>query len=129
MRKSGVKKLFIILVALTFIPVSMADSSANIKIKMKGAGHNNRYFLCLPDVGCLSMLAAKKGKVFPIFHPIQMNNIYVMDVNNHFKVFNQGLPSSCNVTVQQDQSITISGNITLGAKNSVIVNQLHCSVN
>ncbi len=123
------KKLFILLVALTLIPVAMADSAANIKIKMKGAVHNNRYFLCLPDVGCLSVLAAKKGKVYPIFHPIQMSNIYVMDVNNNFKVFTQGLPSSCNVTVQQNQSITISGNITPGAKNSVIVNQLHCSVN
>jgi len=122
------KRVISLLMALAFIPAAMADNAANIKIKIAGAMHDNRYFLCLPNVGCLSVLAAEKGKVYPMYEPVQMSQIYMMDVNNNFKVFAQGLPASCHVTVQENQTMTISGQIVTGPKNSIIVNRLHCTV-
>lgn len=121
------KKLFILLAALVCMQVAVADEAAKIKIHMSGAGNANRYFLCLPDVGCLSILAAEKGKTYPIFRPIEMSSIYITDVSHSLRVSNQGLPRSCQVTVQPNQTLTISGNIVAG-QNGVRVNQLHCTL-
>ncbi|MBV9576832.1 MAG: hypothetical protein JO149_09435 [Gammaproteobacteria bacterium] len=125
------KKLLIL--ALTYLSIStaslaFADNTANIRIKMTGATQDNRYFLCLPDVGCLSILAAQKGKIYPIIHSIEMSNIFVTDVSNNLKVSPQGLPASCNVTVAPNQTITITGSIKTGSNKSVYINQLHCTV-
>ena len=121
------KKLLIVLIALISMQTAFADDAAKIKIKISGAMGNNRYFLCMPNVGCLSMLAAQRGKVFPIFRPIDMNTFFVADVNNNFHLTPQRLPSSCNGTVKTNQTITISGNITANGEKSEI-NGLHCSI-
>lgn len=122
------KKCLVLLVALMSMQTAMASDTANIRIKINSGVHDNRYFLCLPNVGCLSILAAEKGKVYPIFHPVQMSGIYVTDVSNGFQVSPQGLPSSCNVTVDPNKTITISGSISPAKDNGVRVSQLHCSV-
>ena len=102
-------------------------NTANIKIKVSGATQDNRYFLCLPNIGCLSILAAQKGKVYPVIHSFRMDNIFVTNLQD-FRLFNEGLPDSCNVTVNTDQTITIYGNITKGPNNSIHLNNLRCSV-
>jgi hypothetical protein len=123
------KKSLIVLIALICVQTAaFADDTANIKIRINGAIHDNRYFLCLPNVGCLSILAAEKGKVYPVFHPIQMSGIFVTDVSSGYQLSPQGLPSSCDVTVDTNKTITISGSITTTKNNGVRVNQLHCSV-
>jgi hypothetical protein len=123
------KKLLMLMMASIMCMQSVhAEDTANIKIKINGALKDNRYFLCLPNIGCLSILAATKGKVFPIFHPIEMNGIFVTDVNSKFRVTAQGLPQSCDVTVAPAHTITISGKIIPGPNNSTRINQLHCSL-
>jgi hypothetical protein len=124
------KKLLMLMIASIICIQSVhADDTANIRIKINGAMKDNRYFLCMPNIGCLSILAAQKGKVFPVYHSIEMNSIYVADLNNHFQISPQGLPHSCDVTVDTKKTITISGNITGGSNHTVRVSQLHCSVN
>lgn len=125
------KKLFMIFFALmslqTFSMAYADNPSANIKIRISGALSDNRYFLCIPNVGCLSILAAERGKVYPVFHPVNVRAIYVTNVST-FRVIPQRFPSSCNVTVDMNKTITISGNITHSNSRGVIINQLHCSV-
>ncbi len=122
------KKLLIALMAVTCMQVAVADDAAKIKIRISGAAHDNRYFLCLPNVGCLSILAAARGKVYPIYRPVEISGLYVTDVNNNFRVTSQGLPNSCDVTVQPNQTITISGKISVIQNNTAMINGLHCSV-
>lgn len=122
------KKLLVLALSIITMQVAHADDTANIKIKISGAMKDNRYFLCMENVGCLSILAAEKGKVYPVFHQIPMDNLYITDANNNFAVYGQGLPSSCNVTVDTNHTITISGSIAPGPHNTVRVNQLHCTV-
>lgn len=124
------KKLLSLLAFLLIFATSMsyADDTANIKIRITGAMRNNNYFLCLPNVGCLSIAAAQQGKIYPVYHSIEMDYLSVMDVDNQFRVNFAGLPSSCNVTVQPNQTITIYGNLQVGQNNRVQLNNLHCSV-
>lgn len=122
------KKLLILLVSLSLLTSVHASDAAKIKINISGTTRDNTYFLCLPTVGCLSILAAKKGKVFPVMHPVQMSNIYVTNTKN-FRVYAQGRPTSCNVTVDPKRTITISGKLSVNTKNNVVrVNQMRCSV-
>lgn len=123
------KKLLLLLLSLVLIPSVYAADSANIKIKVNGAITNNRYFMCLPNVGCLSILAAKKGKVYPVLSKIKMSGIYVADTASKMRLNPQGLPASCNVIVNPKQTITISGTLAAGPNNSVVLKQLRCSLN
>lgn len=114
--------------ALTFLSsVGFAEDTANIKIKVSGSTSDNRYFLCLPNVGCLSIKAAAHGKIYPFYHPIEMQGIYVTNLET-LKVNGMGLPQSCNVNVSQGQTLTIQGNIAQGPNHSVYINGLHCSL-
>lgn len=124
------KKLLIVFIALVTAQVAFADNSnaANIKIRINGATSDNRYFLCLPNVGCLSIYGASKGKVFPIYRSVQMSSMYVVDADHNFQMSAQGLPSSCNGTVDTNQTITISGNIAAGSNGTTHINQLRCSI-
>lgn len=121
------KKLLALVVALSMsMSMAYADNTANIKIKIAGAIHDNTYFLCMPDMGCLSILAAKKGKVFPLMSQVEMNTLFITDTTD-MSVHNQGLPSSCNVTVKPNQTITIYGNLQKQG-NKVTVNNLRCTI-
>ena len=120
------KKLLMLILSIVSIQVAHADDTANIKIKIAGNVNNNNYFLCMPDLGCLSILAAKQGKVYPVMHQVDMNTLFVTDVTT-MRVYNQGFPKSCDVSVKTNQTITISG--TLAANGSQVkINQLKCSV-
>lgn len=121
------KKLIALCLALLITQCAFADGTANINIKVSGAVQDNRYFLCIPNVGCLSILAAERGKVYPIYHPVEMHNIYVTNLQN-LQVYSTGMPDSCNVTVDTGQTINIYGTIANGSKGSVYINNLHCSV-
>lgn len=121
------KKVIMLLLALVSMNTAFADDAANIKIRISGAVGDNRYFLCLPDVGCLSILDGQR-KAYPIFHSVDMSSIYVTDVSNNFEVSGQQTPASCNVTLQSSQTVTVTGSISVGANHKVRVNQLHCTV-
>lgn len=104
------------------------SDTANIHMRIAGASGDNRYFLCLQGIGCLSILAGDEGKIYPIYQPIAMDNIYVTDAAQNYRVSGQGLPSSCQVTVNTGQTITISGNLTPMSDGSTAIEGLHCEV-
>lgn len=122
------RKMLILISLLVFgAPFAFADSATKIKIKLNGNTSQNQYFLCLPSVGCLSVLAAQKGKVYPIFHEVNMSQIYITDRSN-YRVTPQTSASSCNTTVNTNQTVTVSGNITVAKDGGVRVNQLRCAI-
>jgi hypothetical protein len=118
-----------LLLSLTSLSVlaDTEDATANIRIKLSNPAHDNRYFLCMQGVGCLSVLAAQKGKVYPVFHSVEMDNLYVNNVSS-MRLSPQGLPKSCDTTVQPNQTITISGQIIPGPDDSAYIKNLHCTV-
>ena len=120
------KKIMCMVLALLSFQQAFAADTANIKIKIAGAVTDNTYFLCMPDLGCLSILAAKHGKVFTMMNNVEMNTLFVTNARN-MAVYNQGLPSSCNVTVKKNQTITIQGTLTNEA-SKVKLAGLHCTV-
>lgn len=122
------KLLSALLISACVTSVFADDTAANIQIKVSGAIHDNRYFLCLPNVGCLSILGASRGKVFPVFHPVEMDGIYVADASHGLQVSPQGLPASCDTTVATSKTVTISGSIAPAKNGMVKINNLRCSV-
>ncbi len=124
------KRLMIALVIVFGIQAAYADNTntANIKINIAGASANNHYFLCLPNVGCLSIHAAtSQKKIYPVYHSIEMSGIYVMDTNTGYRVYAQGLPKSCTATIKRNHTITISGKIAK-TRGIVLIQQLRCSI-
>jgi hypothetical protein len=120
------KKLLILLIALTSFQMASTVNAANIKIKVGGI-QDNRYFLCLPSVGCLSMKAAQKGKVYPIHNTFKVSQLFVTDRGTQ-RLSPQAAASSCNAMIESNQTVTISGQLSVQTDNSVRINQLHCSI-
>lgn len=124
------KKFLIVLAAAISLSAAQAyaDPAAKIRFNISGTARDNTYFLCIPNVGCLSILAGDEGKTYPVFHPIEMDGIYVTNIDHNFQLSDEGLPSSCKVTVQTKQTITISGSIHTVGKGNVILSGLHCNL-
>lgn len=104
------------------------SDTANIHMRIAGATPDNRYFLCLQGVGCLSILAGDEGKIYPIYQSIVMDNIYVTDVAQNYRVSGQGLPASCDVTVNPGQTLNVGGELTPMSNGSTAIEGLHCQV-
>lgn len=120
-----IKKLICALLATLCLHPVYAANTANIKIKIAGAPSKG-FYLCMPDLGCLSIQAGNRGKVFAMRNNVEMNTLFVTNANT-MRVYNQGLPNSCNVTVKQNQTITITGTINTQSSNVKVAN-LRCSV-
>lgn len=111
---------------LCSLAISNVAHSANLNIKIAGAGKDNTYFLCLEHTGCVSMLAANHGKVFPL-DAGQVNRIFMVNSGN-LRVYMQPLPKSCNVNVDANQTLTVKGKIVKGANDNTHIGNLECSV-
>lgn len=119
--------LVISIICFSLLNVAFAASTANIRIHISGAASDNRYFLCIPNIGCLSILDADNGKVYPIYHAINMHPLYVTNLTT-MRLNGLGLPNSCNVTVNPGQTININGHLAQGPNNSSYISNLHCSL-
>ncbi len=122
------KKIILLSVLLiSSIQFAYAADTANIKIKIAGAINDNRYFMCMQNVGCLSIRAANKGKTYPVNQAVEVNGIYLVNMKNN-RLFPQALPASCNTTVKPQQTLTITGTLAKGNNDSARVNELRCTV-
>lgn len=121
------KQLLIGLIIFAFMNTVYAGDAVNLYLRISGTAPDNRYFFCEPGMGCLSILAAERGKVYRILRPIQFQNVYLSNLQT-FRVTGQPLPASCRVKVTEGHSITVYGQIRQGPKNSVYLTGLHCSV-
>ena len=101
-------------------------NTAKLSIQISGIGSENKLFLCSNENGCYSMLAAKKGKIFPVTTG-EINRIFLMNASN-LRTYFQTLPSSCKVTLDANQTLTVKGKIVKGVNDNLYVKDMKCSV-
>ncbi len=119
--------MMMMMFVLCHFQIAFADNMTKIKINLTGGSKQNQYFLCIPYVGCLSVLAAQQGKTYSIYHPFKMeNSLYVLNTQN-FRLFNQGLPDSCYALVDLNKTLTISGDV-INESGKVRIKDLKCSI-
>lgn len=121
------KKLLLLLILITITQTSFGVETANIRMNISGATYDNRYFLCMPDIGCLSILAANHGKIYPIMHSFTVEGMFLSNVDN-FKVYPIPLPPSCRTSVETNQTLIIRGHIVTGPLGAAYVSQLNCRI-
>lgn len=105
-----------------------ATDLAHIKISVNNPTKQNKYFLCVYGVGCLSIRAGDEGKRFPIA-PMDVANIQKFVITDVSDMSMSAQPSheSCQVKVDTDQTLTISGQLTM-KNNKPYIDNLRCSV-
>ena len=103
------KKLLGIICLICSIQPVFADHTAKLQIKVAGTSQNNTYFLCVNHNGCMSMHAAAHGRSFPV-DPGKVTRIYMVNAKN-LQMIRQAIPSSCNIDIKENQTITVSGKI------------------
>ena len=122
------KKLILSILALTLSSGLFAADFAKVKIRITNPVHENKYFLCLYNVGCMSINAGNRGRQFPMMAQ-DIGNIEkfvvtdVTDMSMHMTTSN----NSCNVQVSGGQTLTISGQLEM-VNSQPIIKNLHCSV-
>lgn len=119
------KKLLVAVISLVLATSAIADE-AKLRMKISGPINNNRYFLCVSGIGCVSMLHGNKGKAFPL-ETGTVTRIFAVDAGNMSMHF-QPLPASCNVNVGGNQTLMVSGNLVRNANGNVKIGNMHCSV-
>jgi len=115
-----------LLIGVLSLSVFGSVNAANLSVKMTGSTNNNRYFLCLYDVGCLSMEKSAQSSQFPISSGAMKNllKIAVTDTRT-MQVYTQPISRSCQVEVNNNQTVNITGHLSVEG-NTVRINQLEC---
>jgi hypothetical protein len=122
-----IKKYIFSFLLMTLSCGAVAADQAQLKIKIANAIQENKYFLCLYGVGCLSIHAGNQGKVFAV-NPIDMNNIKKVGIANITSraLSLQPNDASCQIPLQANQSVTITGKLVV-KHNTPQIEHLHCS--
>lgn len=115
-----------ILAMAMFSPVFAADT-AKLSIRISNPVKENKYFLCLYGIGCLSIRAGNHGKVYPIMASTDLGNIQKMVVTDvtDMQMHAQPTSKSCEIVLQKNQRVTITGQLVVKNKTPYI-NNLHC---
>lgn len=118
------KKLLVLIIGLVCFSSVFAD--ATLRMKIAGPINDNRYFLCVTGVGCVSIFNGNKGHTYPL-QAGEVSRIYTVNASNmSFRL--QGMPSSCNVTVKDNQTLTVSGRLVEGPNKMYSMSDLRCTV-
>lgn len=122
------KKIIALMLSVALISPIYAAEVAQLKINIKDASRENKYFLCLYGVGCLSIHAGNRGKIFPIV-PIDIGNMTKMVITDaeNMAMYTQPNVDSCNVVLKSNQRLTISGQLVI-KNNMPHIDHLACRV-
>jgi hypothetical protein len=120
------KQLAIVMFSLLIINSAEAKNTPNLEVKITGADQSNTYFLCVANIGCINMSRLKE-KTLPMT-PGHVNYIFVANAKN-LKMYTQTLPARCNVNINENQTLTISGQLIKEENNkNAYIKNLKCSV-
>lgn len=119
------KKLIINMACLLALNSAHASDMATMQMKVSG-DIKNTYYLCVNNAGCVNLVAGTKGKNFPI-NSGSVDYIFITNAAN-VRMYPQQLPSSCTITVNENQTLTVSGKVTKAANDRIYLRDLHCSV-
>lgn len=121
------KRLMTLILSLLIANSAIAGNTPNLKIKVSGTTPRNSYFLCLSNVGCVSIYAAAHGKIYPI-DAGHVDYIFTTNARS-LRMYTQSLPASCNITLSNDQTLTVSGKLIKTSNgNNVHIENLKCTV-
>lgn len=117
------KTIFIILMCLMSKNL-FAHNSAKLAIKVQD-NIKHTHYLCISGNGCINITAGSKKTL-----PLTAGNInYIFIANGKtYRMYPQTLPSSCNVTINNHQTLVVSGKVSKAANDNMFINQLRCSV-
>jgi hypothetical protein len=87
--------------------------------------NDRAYYLCVSNGGCSNISAAAKGKIY-MMDTGNVKYIFAADMKN-LTMHSQALPASCQVNLTKDQTLVVSGKLTVKA-NSAFINGLKCKV-
>lgn len=122
------KKLVAAAISLVILTSAAHADDAKLKMKITGPVNNNRYFLCVSTVGCVSIFAGNKGKIYPL-DPGAVTNIYTVDAANMSMHMQKAAMGNCHdINVQDNQTLTVSGKLTPEANGAVGISNMHCTV-
>ncbi len=120
-------KKFILLAGCLFALSSAHATTNTATMYMKISGDiKNTYYLCISNAGCINLIAGVKGKSFPI-NPGHINYIFMTNAGN-IRMYPQPLSNSCQIALNKNQTLTVSGKITKAANDTIYIKKLHCSV-
>lgn len=119
------KRLLIILLSIALVNPLFAYTSAKLRMKIAGPIKDNRYFLCVTNIGCVSILAGNQGKIYPLGDG-HISNIFMINIVNK-RMYTQPLPGSCEVSIKNNQTLSVSGKLIEGSNNTRLSN-LQCRV-
>lgn len=103
----------------------LAYDSGKLRIKVSGNVKNTHY-LCVSQVGCINIAAGSSGRTFPIT-PGEVSYIFLAE-GKSYRMYPQALPSSCNVSVSENQTLVVSGRVSKAANDNMFISQLRCAV-
>jgi hypothetical protein len=113
------KKLVVILLSYFAAHSVFAADSANLKLNFTGATQN--HYLCISNAYCINM--AKISQKSVAMDPRTLKRIIMLNLATK-RMYPQPLPSSCQVTVEKNQTLTISGKMMPDQS----ISQLKCAV-
>lgn len=119
------RKILAAILSLILIHPAYAES-AKLRMKIAGPVQDNKYFLCVTNAGCINMNAGRHGKIVPIGNG-KINNIFTLDSSN-LRMYTQALPDSCQMSVEEGQTMTVSGKLMKGANGRVAIQNLQCGI-
>jgi hypothetical protein len=123
------KKLIIALlstlIGVASIPVAHAADVEVARLHMKITNQINgkAYALCLSDT-CYPLVNG--GKLIPM-EASKISSVVMTDMSN-MVLYAQKIPASCQVTVNKNQTLVVSGKLVSNGE-SVSLNNLHCMLN
>jgi hypothetical protein len=113
----------LVMSSLSLANVALADSA---KLRMNITGDAKQSYLCINNLGCYKMGPDSHGKDFPV-DLVSVQYLAMANMSNS-RLYKQTVPTSCNVSVNANQTLVVSGHVTKAANDTMVINGLHCSV-
>ncbi len=95
------------------------------KVRINVSANSNMEYLCVSQLGCINISQAH-GRAFPL-NSGQVSYIFLANGRN-YRMYPQALPNSCNVAINNNQTLVVSGVVSKAANDNMHINGLRCAV-
>lgn len=117
------KRVVLLIVMGVLTGSVFAYDGSKLRINVNGAGSSE--YLCVSQLGCININQGRSREL-PL-NPGEVSYIFLANGKN-YRMYPQALPSSCNVNVNDNQTLVVSGSVSKAGKDNMRINQLRCSV-
>lgn len=120
------KSLMMSLIMISLLSVANIAFADTAKLRMNISGNAKNTYLCINNLGCYKVGPESQGKAFPV-DLVNVEYLAMANVANN-RLYKQVLPASCNVNVNANQTLVVSGHVTKSANDNMVIHGLNCSV-